>query len=816
MTWFERADTGRTAKWYSVLGLILVPIVIAAGFVFAIWKATDRLDNVQAAIVNLDEGAEIDGQTVPLGRQLAAGLVDSDDENFDWVLSDEEDSDDGLRNGTYAAVITIPKGFSEAVTSSSDDDPMMARQATISVKTSHVTPLADSAIGQSIAEAARASFNSEFAKKYLDGIYLGFNDISKQFKTVSDAANEINDGAGQLADGTGDAADGAGKLSDGLGELSANSGQLRSGAGDLASGARDLSTGAGDLSDGAGELADGLGTMREQTKDLPEQTRKLADGAGDLSDGVDEYTRGVDDMIIGLSDFADGLGDGKDLDFGDKLDGLGEGAQDLNDGINRINDGVGDYQDKLKQQSDDLKKLQQEDTLTLEDLVKAGLMDKSEAAQLKQVLCPDGDDEQCRRTQDAYARGVLKAAQSALDQAVEGLDQKDENGRSIKDGLQDLTDGANELNDGIQDMVKNLGDKLPKLLDDLKGLGGKADKLLDASKELRNGAGQVADGTDKLADGMGPLADGVKQSADGAGKLSDGASQLSDGAGTLADGADEYSAGVNKYTEGVDQSATGASTLSDGLTDLDDGAEQLADGTGELAEGLDEGKDKIPSYTAPERDKLSNTVVAPVAESGSLLNDIPQASSIALLLMMALWVGALVTYTVVRAVSATALTSRRSSFSVMAKGMLPGLVIAVIQAVVLAIIANIVLELNLFDFASVLLLVLFAGLVFMTLNYALVAWFGGTGRFISVVLIVLAVAGRAIGAVPEFFHTITPFLPMTPAMDGITAAATGMPGLGGAWAALFGWLVIGVAGSFAAVVRKRTLGAGQVARLAHI
>lgn len=816
MTWFERADTGRTAKWYSVLGLILVPIVIAAGFVFAIWKATDRLDNVQAAIVNLDEGAEIDGQTVPLGRQLAAGLVDSDDENFDWVLSDEDDSDDGLRNGRYAAVITIPKGFSEAVTSSSSDDPMMARQATISVKTSHVTPLADSAIGESIAEAARASFNSEFAKKYLDGIYLGFNDISKQFRTVSDAANEINDGAGQLSDGTGDAADGAGTLSDGLGELSANSGQLRSGAGDLASGARELSTGAGDLSDGAGELADGLGTMREQTKDLPEQTRKLADGAGDLSDGVDEYTRGVDGMIIGLRDFADGLGDGKDLDFEDKLDGLGEGAQDLNDGINRINDGVGDYQDKLKQQSDDLEKLQQKDTLTLQDLVKAGLMDKSEAAELKQVLCPDGEGEQCTRTQDAYARGVLTTAQSTLDQAAEGLDQKDENGRSITGGLQDLTDGANELNDGIQDMVKNLGDKLPKLLDDIKGLGGKADELLDASKELRNGAGQVADGTDKLADGVGPLADGVKQSADGASQLSDGASQLSDGAGTLADGADEYSAGVNKYTDGVDQSATGASTLSDGLTDLNDGAEQLADGTGELAEGLDEGKDKIPSYTAPERDKLSNTVVAPVAESGSLLNDIPQASSIALLLMMALWVGALVTYTVVRAVSATALTSRRSSFSVMAKGMLPGLAIAAIQAAVLAIIANIVLELNLFDFASVLLLVLFAGLVFMTLNYALVAWFGGTGRFISVVLIVLAVAGRAIGAVPEFFHSITPFLPMTPAMDGITAAATGMPGLAGAWAALFGWLVIGVAGSFAAVVRKRTLGAGQVARLAHI
>lgn len=816
MTWFERADTGRNASWYSVLGLILVPVIIAAGFIFAIWKASDRLDSVEAAIVNLDEGTEIDGRTVPLGRQLAAGLVDRDDENLNWVLSDEDDSAAGLRTGKYAAVITIPEGFSEAVTSSSDDDPMKARQATIDVTTSQVTPLADATIGQAIAEAARTSFNSEFAKQYLDGIYVGFNEIGKQFREVADAANELNDGAGQLAEGTGEAADGAGQLSDGLGELSANGGQLRRGAGDLSKGARGLSKGAGDLSDGAGKLHDGLGTMRDETKDLPKQTRELADGAGDLSDGVDEYTRGVDKMVIGLRDFADGLGDADDLDFGSELDRLGKGAQDLNDGINRINDGVGDYQDELRSQADDLEKLQQKPQLTLQDLVKAGLMDKSEAAQLKKTLCPDGDGEQCDRVQDAYARGVVKTAQSALNDAADGLDKKDEKGRSIKGGLQDLTDGANELNDGIQKLVKNLGDELPKMLDKLKGLGGKADELLDASKQLRSGADQVADGTDKVADGMGPLADGIKQSADGAGKLDTGAGKLADGASKLADGADEYSAGVDKYTDGVDQSAQGASALSDGLNDLDDGANKLSDGTGELAKGLDEGKDKIPSYTAPERDKLSDTVVAPVAEGDKLLTDIPQASSIALLLMMVLWVGALVTYTVVRAISATALTSRRSSLSVLGKGLLPGLIIAAIQAVVLAIIANIVLELNLFDFASVLLLVLFAGLVFMTLNFALVAWFGGTGRFISVALVVLAVAGRAIGAVPEFFHSITPFLPMTPAMDGITAAATGMPGLGSAWATLFGWLIIGVLASYAAVMRSRSLRAGQVAKLRHI
>ena len=87
MALFERADTGRPVTWFSIIGLILVPVIIAAGFVFATWQANDRLDSVRAAVVNNDEGAEIDGQTVPLGRQLSAGLVDSEEETIDGEWS---------------------------------------------------------------------------------------------------------------------------------------------------------------------------------------------------------------------------------------------------------------------------------------------------------------------------------------------------------------------------------------------------------------------------------------------------------------------------------------------------------------------------------------------------------------------------------------------------------------------------------------------------------------------------------------------------------------------------------------------------------
>src|SRR5699024_3629003 len=77
-----------------------------------------------------------------------------------------------------------------------------------------------------------------------------------------------------------------------------------------------------------------------------------------------------------------------------------------------------------------------------------------------------------------------------------------------------------------------------------------------------------------------------------------------------------------------------------------------------------------------------------------------------------------------------------------------------------------------------------SALVFMILNFALVAWFGGVGRFLSVIAVVLAVAGRTIGAVPGFFDFVAPILPLTPAMNGFAAIAAGTTGQAAAYGGL--------------------------------
>ncbi|GAA1999420.1 YhgE/Pip domain-containing protein [Brevibacterium samyangense] len=916
MALFERADTGKKVTWLSILGLVLVPVLIGAGFVLAVWKADDRLDSVQAAIVNNDEGAEVDGQTVPLGRQLAAGLVDPDVEtNIDWVLSDDEDSEEGLQSGKYVTVVTIPEGFSEAVMSSSNDDPMSAEQATLQVENSKVSPFADALIGQTIAQTARTVFNQEFAQQFVDGVFVGFNDMGEQFGEVADGAAELDDGASQLADGTTELDEGMGQFVVGLNELDANGSTLADGADQLASGAGDLVRGIGELDAGASALSDGLGQLDEGASALPESTQQLADGAGALSDGVseldegvaalpestqqladgaDQYTSGVDTLVCTLAgdgvtdtDYAeycrglletaaaggaDGAGAGAGGAGGltdpaaltqltdgvvasaDGASTLAEGLAASGEGAAGLADGLVAYRDGLEGQS------AQVEQAGIDGLVASGQMTQDKA----DALCadiPEGADpngQMCAGIQQAFVAGMS----AGLTGAADGLGTKDpDTGQSLVSGAQALADGigsgddtaedrtlagganalaaglgsaddsgedgtlaggVNALVDGVRQMMGGSlipADQATQLLGGGAGLRDGTQQLADGIAPLADGIGaldegasQLADGTQQLADGIAPLVDGIGASADGASQLSDGVGQLNSGAGEMSSGVGEFADGVGAYTDGVGQVAEGAGELGEGVSGLSDGASQLADGTGQLADGLEEGKDQLPSYSEDEREHLGEVVTAAIGgDDEDLLSGINTASTIALLLAMALWIGALVTYTVMRAVSATALVSRKTSLAIMLRGLLPGAVVGFVQAIVLSAISLLVLDTGFFDTLRLFAFALLGAAAFVAVNHALVAWCGGVGRVISVVFVVLAVAGSVLGAVPGFYHAVAPYLPLTPFMDGITSIATGVGGIGGAAASLLVWALVAMAASVVAVARQRTLSPAALA-----
>lgn len=279
----ERLRPGRPIGWRTILGLLLVPLVAAGVLLWGLWNPSDRLDTVTAAVVNLDEPVEVDGQLAPLGRMLAGELVgeagdSGGDAGFTWVLTDAEDAAAGLDDGRYAASVTIPENFSEAATSFSramapaGEDASgsaagsgEAERAVVDVATSERGRLLDSALSSIVVNAATQVLNEQLGASFVGGVFVGMS---------------------ELGAGMGEAAEGAGELAAGVARLSGGADSLSSGTAQLSTGAQQLSSGASGLAGGTAELAAGA--------------RAAASGGAQLAQGAREYTDGVNSAISGL------------------------------------------------------------------------------------------------------------------------------------------------------------------------------------------------------------------------------------------------------------------------------------------------------------------------------------------------------------------------------------------------------------------------------------------------------------------------------------------------------------------------------------
>jgi putative membrane protein len=652
----ERAGSHRSIGWLGILGIILVPLVVAGILVWALWNPEERLPQVTAAIVNNDEPVEIDGQQVPLGRQLSAGLVGNDDTNYTWVITDEDDATEGLANGSYTAVVTIPENFSEAATSVGGDADE-AEQATIDVTTSDRTRLVDDALTATITSTAASLTGKELTTSYLENVYVGFN-------TLGDQLGEAADGAQKTADGAEDLASGADDLATGAGELATGADTLETGANGLASGASELAGGVSQLDSGVQALAGGLTQLKDGTAALPTQEQ-----ADQLSAGA-----------TGLSTALQGI--------------VTQGA--------------------------------------------AALQEQAKAAQGLATIC-DGSAEFCARLK-GYADAISAAASAPAD---------------------------------------------PQLT------------------QLVENAPTLAASVSQLANGAVSLKDAIAQSADGATQLASGSSQLSSGASQLSSGVSQYATGVSQFSDGVTQ-------LADGTTSLADGAGSLADGVGQLADGLDTAVDSLPTYSEKERENLASVVADPVAAEGGGIDFGSKGAPF--YAVLALWIGALGSFVLLRAVPTSLVGSTRSSVALVLRSFAPAAIVGALQGILVAGVLNLQLAFGVgewFGFAALLAL---AGVAFAAVTQALIAVFGGTGRFLSMIIALITLATGIVSTVPGALDTVFGFLPVSPAQEAVRGLVEGTGGLAPAVVALILWTLGALVVSTIRVATERTVPARRFAR----
>lgn len=303
----ERARSRKPITWLTILGVILLPAVIGGILVVALYDPTTRLDTMNAAIVNEDEPVTIDGQYVPLGRQLSAGLVEGSgdaDSNLTWTISNAGDAAAGLADGTYAAVVTIPENFSAAATSTRPGE--TPEQATIEVTTPPDSLIVDDAITAQITSTAATLTGEQISTQYLENVFLGFT-------TLGDQLGEAAGGADQLADGIRQSADGSAELASGIDQLASGAGALGSGLGTLATSTSQAAGGAAQLAAAQNQIADGLdaaplpGAANEMygyMQSAATGTVTVAQGAGALAQGAGTLAQDVGTLAQQLGTLA--------------------------------------------------------------------------------------------------------------------------------------------------------------------------------------------------------------------------------------------------------------------------------------------------------------------------------------------------------------------------------------------------------------------------------------------------------------------------------------------------------------------------------
>lgn len=755
----------RTITWRTVSGLLLVPLTVAGVLLWGLWNPGDRLETVTAAVVNLDEPAEMDGQPVPLGRMLAGELIgepdagaddeeatggegtttpsgsssssasppeesasgaagesgDEERQNFNWVLTDEEDAASGLDDGRYATAVTIPENFSRTATSMSTD-PERAERATIDIETSERGRLIDSALSNIVTQTAMGVLNEQLGSQFVGGVFVGMTELGSGIGDAADGAEELAEGGSQLADGAEELADGTGQLAQGAGELASGADGLASGTNELAGGAGALASGADGLADGAGAAAGGAEELAQGARDSADGAEALAEGAADLAEGVE-----------GLAEGARGAADGSAL-LADGVEEYTGGVGDVVSQIEGVNDRAQEY---LNQLYADI----QNDVIEISD------PDAKQAAL---------DEIASRAEQLAEAGGELAAAREAGDELASGA-------RESANGSAELASGLEEFSGGLRTYAVQTG-------------------------EYAEGAGQ-------LAAGVGDVASGVSELSGGAAELAGASSQLAGGAGALAQGAGALSQGTSEL-------AAQTPELAEGTSELAEGARGAAAGAGELSSGLDEAAAGIPDYSEATRDRLAETAVQPVEARGAgdaLFN----AAGVPLFAGIALWAGGLAAFLVLTPLWRRTREAALGIGTITLRSIAPALGLGALQGAIAGIVLPIVLG---YDFSQGLAfagLGLAAGIAFALLNQGLAALFGGIGRFVSLVLLVVGFAVGIVSTAPGPLLAFGDATPIGAAFSGFGAVATGASGAGTAVFLLILWAFAGAALTGFAVIRHR-------------
>lgn len=300
-------------KLLVILAIITIPSIYGGVFTSFSFDPSHRINHIPAALVNEDSPVTVNGKETNLGADLSEELLTSDStSNFKWETTDADTARQGLEDGTYQAVLTIPENFSATATSIATEAPANAQAAQITITTNDGSNIISGNIAGSVGNSIAQSLSDQISEQYLYEVYTGLTNLNGQLGQASSAASDLSEGAGKAATGGQTALTGASELS--------------SGAGTLAEGTETLASGSRQLADSAQTLSDNYALMTDEQRQ--QALAQLAGSADALAQGAAQADTGADQLSAGLTTLV-GAEDSGLTQLSNGLNQLSTGSQEL-------------------------------------------------------------------------------------------------------------------------------------------------------------------------------------------------------------------------------------------------------------------------------------------------------------------------------------------------------------------------------------------------------------------------------------------------------------------------------------------------------
>ncbi|MCW2810130.1 MAG: putative transporter permease protein, partial [Friedmanniella sp.] len=187
----------------SLLFVLVIPLLYGAVYLTANWDPYGHLDRLPVAVVNDDQPARVNGETITAGADFVTSLHEKN--TFAWRDVSDAEATRGLREGDYYLAVYVPADFSANLVSGQGDDPQRAR---IMLRRNDANGFVIGSITSSAQNSITRAVDDSAVASYFDAVFANL-------ATIRNGLQDAATGAGQLADGTRSAQQGADGLAAG-------------------------------------------------------------------------------------------------------------------------------------------------------------------------------------------------------------------------------------------------------------------------------------------------------------------------------------------------------------------------------------------------------------------------------------------------------------------------------------------------------------------------------------------------------------------------------------------------------------------------